>query len=88
MKLFIDTAFSDEVNKDLVSITLVAEDGRYWCAGRSGFNRVRRSDFVRKVLLPPLGKRPDQFIPMKAMKVDLRSSLEQFADPCVGQLKR
>jgi hypothetical protein len=88
MKLFIDTAFSDEVNMDLVSITLAAQDGRHWCAERSGFDRARRSDFVRKVLLPPLGKRPDWLIPMEAMKADLRSSLEQFAAPCVGQLKR
>ncbi|WP_216661772.1 3'-5' exoribonuclease [Niveibacterium sp. COAC-50] len=55
MKVFLDTEFTDFGDCELVSIALVAEDGRTFYSERSDFRRAACSDFVREAVLPHLG---------------------------------
>ena len=57
MILFLDTEFTDFIQCELISISLVSEDGRHEFYGElTDFNLKLRSDFVREVVLPRLGK--------------------------------
>lgn len=56
MLVFVDTEFSDFIQIDLVSIGLVAEDGREFYAERNDYRREDCSDFVRAYVLPLLGR--------------------------------
>ena len=56
MLIFVDTEFTDFVQLDLISIGLVAEDGREFYAERTDYRREDCSDFVRSVVLPLLGR--------------------------------
>jgi len=48
MLVFLDTEFTDFVRPDLISIALVAEDGREFYAERTDYHRDACSDFVRE----------------------------------------
>ena len=52
---FIDTEFTNLVDMDLISISLVTEDGREFYAERSDFELGLGNDFVRSNVLPLLG---------------------------------
>ncbi|MBT3066272.1 3'-5' exoribonuclease [Rhodoferax sp. U11-2br] len=54
MLVFLDTEFTDFIKHDLISIALVAEDGREFYAERTDFKQDECSDFVRKEVLPVL----------------------------------
>lgn len=52
MLVFVDSEFIDFVQMDLISIALVAEDGREFYAERTDYRRDDCSDFVRVAVLP------------------------------------
>lgn len=76
--LFVDTEFTDLVEMDLISMGIVAEDGRSWYAERTDYNQSGCSDFTRSVVLPLLGKRPDRMFTFDAMREDLCNWLAPY----------
>jgi 3' exoribonuclease, RNase T-like len=54
--VFLDTEFTDFVKPDLISIALVAEDGREFYAERTDYRHDDCNDFVRETVLPLLGR--------------------------------
>jgi hypothetical protein len=56
MLVFLDTEFTDFVRPELISIALVAEDGREFYAERTDYRHDDCSDFVRETVLPLLGR--------------------------------
>ena len=58
MLVFLDTEFTDFVRPDLISIALVAEDGREFYAERDDYCHADCSDFVRQAVQPLLGRMP------------------------------
>jgi hypothetical protein len=54
MNIFIDTEFTNFIDTDLISIALVAEDGREFYGERNDFDSATISDFVRAAVLPQL----------------------------------
>lgn len=60
MLIFMDTEFTQlGPHADLISIGLVAEDGRQFYGERRDFDGASVSPFVRAVVLPLLGKQPE-----------------------------
>src|ERR1035437_290783 len=58
MLVFLDTEFSDFVRPDLISLALVAEDGREFYSERTDYHRDACSEFVNETVLPLLGRVP------------------------------
>lgn len=56
MLIFIDTEFTDFVQIDLISVALVAEDGREFYAERTDYRHEDCNDFVRAAVVPVLGR--------------------------------
>lgn len=56
MRVCVDTAFTDFLDCNLISVALVADDGREFYGKRSDFNAVSCSAFVREAVLPKLGE--------------------------------
>lgn len=54
MLIFVDTEFTDFIKIDLISIGLVAEDGREFYGERNDYRYEDCSDFVRATVLPLL----------------------------------
>ncbi len=55
MLVFLDTDFA---KPDLISLALVAGDGREFYAERTDYHRDACNDFVRKTVVPLLGRVP------------------------------
>ncbi|WP_321820781.1 MULTISPECIES: 3'-5' exoribonuclease [unclassified Burkholderia] len=55
MRIFLDTEFTDLLTPDLISIALVAEDGREFYGERNDFDAHTCSVFTHEVVLPQLG---------------------------------
>jgi hypothetical protein len=79
MRIFVDTEFTDFIDCDLISVGLVAEDGREFYGERSDFDMRACSEFVRAAVLPQLGQYPDRIFKREALAVELRAWLEQFS---------
>lgn len=58
MFIFVDCEFTDFIQCDLISIGLVAEDGREIYGERSDYSMGDCSDFSRWAVLPQLGRYP------------------------------
>lgn len=58
MLIFLDTEFTDFVQLGLISIALVAEDGREFYAERTDYRQGDCTDFVCSAVLPLLGRVP------------------------------
>lgn len=58
MLVFLDTEFTDFAKHGLISLALVAEDGREFYAERTDYQRENCSDFVLQEVLPLLGRVP------------------------------
>lgn len=80
MKLFLDTEFTDfpESECDLISIGLVAEDGREFYAELTDYRQEACSDFVKQVVLPLLGKHKDT---IKGNKYQVAKHLVEWLEP-------
>lgn len=58
MLVFIDTEFTNLEKRTLISIALVAQDGREFYAECTDYPAAQCSDFVREIVLPLLGRVP------------------------------
>ncbi|KDP87277.1 hypothetical protein CF70_002385, partial [Cupriavidus sp. SK-3] len=56
MLVFLDTEFTDPIDCELISIALVAEDGRKFYAEVLDFDRSKCNQFVRAAVLSQLSK--------------------------------
>jgi hypothetical protein len=79
LHLFVDTEFTDFLNCDLISIAIVAADGREFYGERSDFDQGSCSEFVRAAILPQLGQYPDRVFTREELRTALLSWLDQFA---------
>ncbi|TDN62427.1 3'-5' exoribonuclease [Paraburkholderia sp. BL10I2N1] len=80
MRLFVDTEFTDFIDCDLISVALVANDGREFYGERSDFDMPSCSEFVRAAVLPQLGQHAGRVFTRKALRVALLAWLDQFAN--------
>jgi hypothetical protein len=78
LRIFIDTEFTDFVDMDLISIALVADDGRQFYGERSDFNFKHCNEFVQTTVLPQLGNIPGCVYSSRELTSALRQWLAQF----------
>lgn len=78
MRIFVDTEFTDFIDCDLISIALVADDGREFYAERTDFNHQACSAFVREAVIPQLGQYPERMFSRASLHAALHEWLEQF----------
>lgn len=78
MRIYIDTEFTDFLDCDLISIALVAEDGREFYGERSDYDDASCSAFVREAVLPQLGQFPDRVFTRDALRAEVLAWLDQF----------
>ena len=81
MLIFLDTEFTDFVRPDLISIGLVAEDGREFYAERTDYRRNECNDFVCATVLPLLGRVPGAACRRPALTRRLRKWFEALQEP-------
>jgi hypothetical protein len=79
IRLHVDCEFSDFLDCDLISIALVADDGREFYGERSDYDDATCSAFVREAVLPQLGQHPGRVFTREALRVALLGWLDQFA---------
>lgn len=81
LRIFIDTEFTDFLKAEIISIGLVAQDGRELYLERSDYPDSQCSAFVREAVLSQLGHCPPECIlPIAEMRLSLRTWLNQFAE--------
>jgi hypothetical protein len=78
MRIFVDTEFTDFIDCDLISIALVADDGREFYAERTDFDRKACSAFVCEAVLPQLGRYPERMFSRSSLRSELHNWLRQF----------
>jgi len=78
MRIFVDTEFTDFIDCDLISIALVADDGREFYAERTDFDRHACAAFVREAVLPQLGQYPERMFSRASLHAALHEWLAQF----------
>ncbi|WP_248324111.1 MULTISPECIES: 3'-5' exoribonuclease [unclassified Caballeronia] len=71
MRLFVDTEFTDFIDCDLISIALVAEDGREFYGERSDYDDSTCTAFVREAVIPQLGQHPGRVFTRDGLRADL-----------------
>ena len=81
MLIFLDTEFTDFTRPDLISLALVAEDGREFYVERTDYYTTRCSDFVKETVLPLLGRVPGAACTNKELTDRVRKWLKQFPEP-------
>lgn len=81
MLVFLDTEFTDFVRPDLISIGLVAEDGREFYAERTDYRRSECNDFVCATVLPLLGRVPGAACRRPALTRRVRKWFEALPEP-------
>jgi len=79
-RIFVDTEFTDFSVRDLISIALVAENGREFYGENRNFNRSACSEFVVSIVIPQLGELPDRVFSCEALRTELLAWLNQFAN--------
>jgi hypothetical protein len=78
MRLFVDTEFTDFIDCDLISIALVADDGREFYGERSDYDDASCTAFVREAVIPQLGQYPGRVFTREALRAALLTWLAQF----------
>ena len=81
MLVFLDTEFTDFARPDLISLALVAEDGREFYAERTDYNTSSCSEFVLETVLPLLGRVPGATCNRDELTERLHGWFEQFPEP-------
>lgn len=81
MLVFLDTEFTAFVRPGLISIALVAEDGREFYAERTDYHRDACSDFVRETVEPLLGRVPGAACSRFELTQRLREWFETLPEP-------
>lgn len=82
MRLFVDVEWQNEVTRELVSLALISQDGRYRFYAERDPLPDAPSSFVHEVVYPLLN-RGSAAIPDRAFTANLRAFLEQFDTPYV-----
>lgn len=77
-RIFVDAEFTDFIECELISIALIADDGREFYGERMDFDKQICSTFVREAVLPQLGQFPDRVFSRAGLQYALREWLEQF----------
>jgi hypothetical protein len=78
MHLLVDTEFTDFIDCDLISITLVADDGREFYGERSDYDDASCTAFVREAVIPQLGQYPRRIFTREALRAALLAWMAQF----------
>ncbi len=81
MLIFLDTEFTKLNYPDLISLALVAEDGRVFYAERTDYNPSSCSEFVRETVLPLLGRVPGADCTNKELTERVRAWLKESPEP-------
>jgi hypothetical protein len=81
MFVFLDTEFTDFVRPDLISLALVAEDGREFYAERTDYHRDACNAFVRKNVVPFLGRVPGATCSRDELTQRLHAWFDQLQEP-------
>jgi hypothetical protein len=81
MLVFLDTEFTDFVRPDLISLALVSEDGREFYAERTDYHRDACNDFVKKTVVPVLGRVPGAACSRSELTERLHVWFEQLPEP-------
>lgn len=81
MLVFVDTEFTDFVQIELISVALVADDGREFYAERTDFCRADCNDFVRAAVLPMLGRIAGAACTRAELTARLRAWFEALPEP-------
>lgn len=76
--VYVDTEFTDFIDCELISIGLVADDGREFYGERSDFEKSSCSEFVRAAVLPQLGQYPDRVFTRDSLHAELSLWLDQY----------
>jgi len=77
-RIFVDTEFTDLLDCELLSIGLVAEDGREFYAERSDVDLERCGDFARVAVLPQLRQDGSEAFTEEELGSRVREWLAQF----------
>lgn len=85
MRIFIDTEFTDFKSMYLISIGMVTETGTEFYA-ETTFPLDACSDFVKEVVLPQLGRKPDRIFDCQRLGRELMQWLESVR-PTGGYLE-
>jgi hypothetical protein len=78
MRVFVDTEFTDFIDCDLVSVALVADDGREFYGERSDYDRASCSEFTRAAVLSQLGQHPERVFTRDTLRAALIEWLAGF----------
>ena len=81
MLIFLDTEFTKLERPDLISLALVADDGREFYAERNDYDPKQCSDFVRQTVLPLLERVPGAACSRMDLTLRLRDWVGQFSEP-------
>ncbi len=81
MLIFLDTEFTKLDRPDLISLALVAEDGREFYAERTDYDPRQCSDFVREHVLPLLGRVEGAGCSRLDLTMRLRDWILQLTEP-------
>ena len=81
MLIFLDTEFTKFNHPDLISMGLVAEDGREFYAERTDYHRDDCSQFVRETVLPLLGRVPGAACSRSELTERVREWFGQLPEP-------
>ena len=81
MLIFLDTEFTAFTRPDLISIALVAEDGREFYAERTDYHRDACSAFVRENVVPLLGHVPSATCSRSELTLRLRDWFDALPEP-------
>jgi len=79
LRLYVDTEFTDFIECDLISIALVADDGREFYGERSDYDDASCSAFAREAVLPQLGQYPGCLFTRDGLRTAVLAWLDQFA---------
>lgn len=80
MKIFIDTEFTDFTDAELISIGMVSDDDRQFYGERNDFNLAGCNQFVKDVVLPKTGRKPECVYSKSGLGKAVRDWLMQFKD--------
>ncbi len=81
MLIFLDTEFTDVVRPGLISLALVAEDGREFYAERTDYDRDACSAFVLEKVVPFLGRVPGAACSRDELPERLHAWFDQLPEP-------
>ena len=81
MLVFLDTEFTDFARPELLSLALVAEDGREFYAERTDYRKNECSAFVQEIVLPLLGRVPGAACDSAELALRLQAWFHALPEP-------